>query len=535
MELPELEIFVTSGIPVISVIAPLKERMTVIRQIYDFAQSQKLDLNLWNLGWGNFKKVENSSHNKLDFTDISFNQSEIFDAFDYLLNSQDNRIFILENLSSILRDKSSTLVRSKIISQIINIYYELSSNNHRFTKFLILLATDNDTIPEPLNTLIPSLYLPLPKPEEILTLIKDYLKIDTLDSISLLINAASGLTREEIISGCALARTYESRATDNQDNQRLDIKSIAHHLLNYKINCFRDLNLNFVNQTTFSNFGGFDLLKKFIQTVKLDFSPKARAANIPLPKGCLLVGPPGTGKTLSARVSAYILGFPLISVDTAAVAATGASYLKKLIQRVEASAPAVVFFDEFDKLFDSDDSGEDKNSRQILGFLLTWLQDKTSSVFVIATLNRLNALPPELTRVGRFDEIFWVGFPQAIERKEILTMHLSRFDPRYKNSNPLTDKEWRIILNKTVNCTGAELARCVEKAARDLFYQSKEMKIGLDELLIQREQIVSLYARDCDRIIAMENQAKYFSQPASSPDTSQFAPTLQSYWGNTKQ
>ena len=186
----------------------------------------------------------------------------------------------------------------------------------------------------------------------------------------------------------------------------------------------------------------------------------------------------------------------------------------------------------FDKFFNASvNTGEDKNSRSVLAILLTWLQDKKSKVFVIATLNRLDALPPELTRIGRFDEIFWVGFPQAKERKEILTLHLSRFDPRYKNADPLTPKEWRIILNKTLNLTGAELARCVEKAARDLFHQGKKIVIGLDELLKQREQIVSLFSRDADRILAIENQAKSFSQPASSPDNSEFAPTLQSYWG----
>ncbi|RUS94185.1 hypothetical protein DSM106972_094440 [Dulcicalothrix desertica PCC 7102] len=149
----------------------------------------------------------------------------------------------------------------------------------------------------------------------------------------------------------------------------------------------------------------------------------------------------------------------------------------------------------------------------------------------MATLNRLDALPPELTRVGRFDEIFYVGFPQAIERKEILTMHLARFDKRYSQDDPLTEKEWRIILNKTLNCTGAELARIVEKAARVLFHQKQEMKIGLAELLEQRDKIVPLYVRDTDRILAIENRAKYICQPASSPDISEFAPVITSFWG----
>ena len=200
---------------------------------------------------------------------------------------------------------------------------------------------------------------------------------------------------------------------------------------------------------------------------------------------------------------------------------------------MEACAPVVLYFDEFDKLFaPSNESGEDIGSRQILGTLLTWLQDKTSTVFAIATLNRLDALPPELTRVGRFDEIFYVGFPQAIERKEILAMHLSRFDARYKNDDVLTEKEWRIILNKTVNCTGAELARMVEKAAQALFHHGREMSIGLQELLEQRSLMVPLYVRDIDRILAIENRAKYICQPASSIDQSEFAPVITSFWGN---
>jgi SpoVK/Ycf46/Vps4 family AAA+-type ATPase len=152
-------------------------------------------------------------------------------------------------------------------------------------------------------------------------------------------------------------------------------------------------------------------------------------------------------------------------------------------------------------------------------------------VFVVATLNRLDALPPELTRVGRFDEIFYVGFPQAIERKQILMLHLTRFDARYKDGDVLTPKEWRIILNRTVNCTGAELARIVEKAARSLFYRGRDIEIGLQELLEQREMMVPLYVRDTDRILAIENRAKYICQPASSTDTSEFAPVITSFWG----
>jgi hypothetical protein len=95
----------------------------------------------------------------------------------------------------------------------------------------------------------------------------------------------------------------------------------------------------------------------------------------------------------------------------------------------------------------------------------------------------------------------------------------------------LTEKEWRIILNKTINCNGAELARMVEKAARALFHQGREIQIGLSELLEQREMIVPLYVRDTERILAIENRAKYICQPASTKDTSVFAPAITTYWG----
>ena len=543
MDLKELDIFIKSGIPIVCIRTSIKERIKVIKKIYDFAKNKNIHLALWNPGWEIFKEVECNS-DELYFYSIcdNFNLNrvskigaEIFNAFDYVLNCQSSKFFILEYSFQALQDKSPFLFQTKLLSQINNVYYELEKYNRRKPNKILIFMTTESEIPYPLNSLIPTINTPLPRIEEIPNIIQDYLKIPQDINISGLVNACSGLNSEEIRSGCALARaSLQAENLNTPENSKENIALIADYLRDYKISRFKDMGLNFVDTESLSDFGGFDLLRKFIHNVKFDFSPEARRVNIPLPKGCLLVGPPGTGKTLCARVSAKFLGFPLISVDTALTSVAGASYLKGLIERVEAAAPCVLFFDEFDKFFNASvNTGEDKNSRSVLAILLTWLQDKKSKVFVIATLNRLDALPPELTRIGRFDEIFWVGFPQAKERKEILSLHLSRFDPRYKNADPLTPKEWRIILNKTLNLTGAELARCVEKAARDLFHQGKKIVIGLDELLKQREQIVSLFSRDADRILAIENQAKSFSQPASSPDNSEFAPTLQSYWGST--
>ncbi|MGB6297316.1 MAG: AAA family ATPase [Rivularia sp. (in: cyanobacteria)] len=518
MKFDKLNLYIDSGIPIVCVNAPLPERMNVLDKIYiECSKRRNIPLHVWNAAWGCFKQVKYNSHSIGSFINPQPKYNNIFTNFDYLLNSDKAGIFIFENLSSLISIDSP-----QIVSYLINIYFEFKNSDK--LKCLVILSTDDVELPQSLSNLIPSISYPLPSHKEIATLIEEFL-YESLPIVNKqpLISACAGLTKEEICDGLNIALNSCSL---------LSYDVFTQHLLEYKINRFRSFNLNFIAKPNIPDFGGLDLLKKYIENVKYDFSPQARTANISLPKGCLLVGPPGTGKTLSANVIAKILGFPLISVDTALIITDGAIYLKRLLERVEACAPVVMYFDEFDKLFAaSNESGEDISSRQILGTLLTWLQDKTSAVFVVATLNRLDALPPELTRVGRFDEIFYVGFPQAIERKEILMMHLSRFDNRYKNGDVLSEKEWRIVLNKTVNCTGAELAQMVQKAARSKFHQGKKMEIGLHELLEQREMMVPLYVRDTDRILAIANRAKYITQPASSPDTSVFAPAITSFWG----
>ncbi len=538
MELQELGLVADSWSRVISVQSQLLERTATLNWIErHFAAPMNLSVFLWNVGQRKFKQVR-----RLGDT-CCIESSSICESFDlpgedclgvldFLMDCPHAGVFVLENLQSlmVLPDEADSLSRERatqISSGLVNIFYEFKVTDK--PKYLLLLGTDEVSLPQRMLKLIPEIHKPLPNLKEIRKFLSELLlslplrgegEVD-IDALSL---PASGLTIEEIRIGLRLGL---NRSTGK------DV-SYEQFLLDYKVNRLRDYGLEFMGLPNVSDFGGLDRLKTALVEVKSDYSIAAREHNIPLPKGWLLVGPPGTGKTLAAKVSARELGFPLLSVDVGAVKSGGAAYLKRLINRVEACAPAVVFFDEFDKLFTaSDDRGEDSKERALLGLLLTWLQEKQSATFVVATLNRLLALPPELTRAGRFDEIFYVGFPSAIERKQILTLHASRFDERYKyEDGPLTQSEWKIMLGKTVNCTGAELARIVEKAARKLFHQGRPVKIGLQELLEQREAITPLYVRDSDRVLAIENEARYVAQPASSEDTSLYAPPIQSFWGD---
>lgn len=534
MDLHELELLIESGENIISLQSQLTERISVLAWLErSIARPRGLPCYLWNLGQGEFRRISPAVDNSIELKreNFFFDQSEVahLKVLDFLLEQSQDGVFILENLQPFLIypstvDIQSQMCSQRLISQLVNIFHNWT--NH--SKYLILLGTQEVELPPSLGSLISEVWNPLPGFGKIVSMLTEFLP--QLDGLSInhalveeLALSAGGLTLEEIKSGLRISSTR---------NGRVDAHLVK-LLLDYKIERLRSFDLQFVAQPNVPNFGGLDRIKAGITGVKSDYTSAARSSGLPLPKGWLLVGPPGTGKTFVSKFCAKELGFPMISVDTGAISAGGASYLKRLLTRVEAAAPAVVYFDEFDKLFPgSSQIAEDVNSRQVLGLLLTWLQEKTSKTFVIATLNRLDALPPELTRVGRFDEIYYVGFPQAIERKEILHLHLARFDPRYRDgADPLTESEWRILLGKTLNCTGAELSRMVEKAARRLFHSGKEIRINLPELLLEREAMVPLYVRDTDRILKIENLAKYVAQPSASPDASMYAPPLTTFWG----
>ena len=404
------------------------------------------------------------------------------------------------------------------------------AEQHRLTQWLLALVTHQHrkryflltngmgrSLPDFLMPLIPCVNWPLPSLSEIQTLLRDELGT-TNETFAVTL---AGLSTAEIHAGLRSLEPHQP---------------IKPQLLTFKRQQLGALGLNFLPPPTLSTFGGLDRLKTAIGQVALDYSSKARACQIPFPKGWLLAGPPGTGKTFSAKVCAAELGFPLISVGVDVIKSKGAAYLKHLLLRIESASPAVCYFDEFDKFFDPDAALKGgSNSQEVLGVLLTWLQEKQTKTFVIATLNRLDALPPELTRAGRFDRIFYVGFPQAIERFQILKLHANRFDSRYTHGDdyfPLSQQQWAILLGRTQNFTGAELQAVVELAAKHKFYQGVDsLHLDFDDFLLARSLITPLYLRETERVLAMENRARFVSEPSSSVDHSVFAPPETNLWG----
>src|SRR6266516_341133 len=191
--------------------------------------------------------------------------------------------------------------------------------------------------------------------------------------------------------------------------------------------------------------GGFKNLKAWLEKRKKAFAPEARQFGIDSPRGILLLGVQGCGKTMVARAVAREWGLPLLKMEPARlydkyVGETEAN-LDKALRMAEQMAPCVLMIDELEKGLSYNPGGDADAglSKRVFGRLLAWLQDRKAPVFVVATSNDIGQLPPELTRKGRFDEIFFVDLPSAEERKEIFTVHLRKRkrDPKQSDLDAL--------------------------------------------------------------------------------------------------
>lgn len=226
--------------------------------------------------------------------------------------------------------------------------------------------------------------------------------------------------------------------------------------------------------------GGLDELKSWLKRRAMAYSPEAREQGIPLPKGVMLLGVQGCGKSLTARAAARMLSFPLLRLDLSRLLESGQGASEKNLRGVlhllESIAPVVLWLDELEKGFAGADGEQfsDATMARILAMFLMWMQEQTRAVFVIATANSINNLPPELLRRGRFDELFFIDLPNYQERRQILSIHLTR-----KGWKP---EKFRLddLARHTEGFSGAELEQVVATAIIDAF---GHQQILSDEIL----------------------------------------------------
>lgn len=209
----------------------------------------------------------------------------------------------------------------------------------------------------------------------------------------------------------------------------------------------------------FADVGGMQNLRNWLTSRKPAFD--GSAPELDPPKGVLLLGVQGCGKSLAARAAAGIFGVPLVRLDFAALYSKwhgeSEKNLRESLQAAQALTPCVLWIDEMEKAL-ADGEGDSGTSRRVLGTFLTWLAEQRARIFVVATANDITALPPELIRKGRLDEIFFVDLPDDASRAAILAIHAR------KRSVALTPQEVLALAKRSAGFSGAELEQAIVAA-----------------------------------------------------------------------
>jgi SpoVK/Ycf46/Vps4 family AAA+-type ATPase len=222
----------------------------------------------------------------------------------------------------------------------------------------------------------------------------------------------------------------------------------------------------------FSDLGGMQRLKSWLDKRRSVFQGGADVAHLDTPKGIVLLGVQGCGKSLAAKATAGIFGVPLLRLDFGAIYdkyhGETERKLRESLQTADVMSPCVLWIDEIEKGI-AGRGGETGTTQRVLGTFLTWMAEKQSQVFVVATANNIDALPPELVRKGRFDEIFFVDLPNTDNRALILGIHLTRRD-----QDP-AEFDIAAIANASAGFSGAEIEQAVVSALYAAHAQSKRL------------------------------------------------------------
>jgi SpoVK/Ycf46/Vps4 family AAA+-type ATPase len=261
--------------------------------------------------------------------------------------------------------------------------------------------------------------------------------------------------------------------------------------------------------------GGLDNLKSWLAKRNDSWSEEAVAYGLSAPKGVLLTGVPGCGKSLIAKAVSTLWQLPLLRLDVGKLfgmwVGTSESNIRSAIQLAEAIAPCVLWIDEIEKGFRGvGSSGDSGTASRVFGTFLTWMQEKSKMVFVIATANDISGLPPELMRKGRFDEIFFVDLPNQEERSQIVRVHLQR---RLKRT--MDETVIRTIVEKTEGFSGAELEQAIVSGLFEAFAERRP--VTLDDMLTAIRATVPLSVTQAEKITELRQWAAIRAIPATSP------------------
>ncbi len=432
-------------------------------------------------------------------------------AIESVVNAKDDAIYLFKDFHVYFGGDRNSRPDYAVIRKLRDIIPTLKSSRKT-----IVFVSSKLVIPCDMEKEISILDFALPNTEEIQALLEDLIGGLNPESVHLtedekitLSRSALGLTMQEAENAFCRAIVVE---------KGLDIRalSVIHEEKNQVVK--KTGVLEFVKSDLgIDNIGGLENLKKWLIRRNNSWSERAQAYNLPAPKGVLITGVPGCGKSLTAKAMSAIWGLPLLKLDMGkifgGIVGSSEENMRKAIATAEAVSPSILWVDEIEKGFSGLKSGGDSGtSARVFGTFLTWMQEKTEPVFVIATANDISSLPPELLRKGRFDEIFFVDLPTKKEREKIFKLHI---DKRVRGSSvqhelQADDDVCRELAEMTAGYVGAEIEQIVISAMYEAFYaerglQKSDVVKAIRETVplssTQREQILQLRAWAKERAV----------------------------------
>ncbi|WP_449420942.1 stress-responsive protein Ycf46 [Phormidium nigroviride] len=386
------------------------------------------------------------------------------------------------------------------------------------TQKTIILMSPVQQVPIELEKEVIVLDFPLPDMKELNQVLSNQLKQlepsktrrtnITTEAREKLLKAALGLTKDEAEKVYRKAQVTTGRLTEEE----VDI------ILSEKKQLIRRNGiLEFIEEDeTLDAVGGLEELKRWLRQRSNAFTERAREYGLPQPKGMLILGVPGCGKSLIAKTTARLWSLPLLRLDMGRVydgsmVGRSEANLRNALKTAESISPAILFIDELDKAFAGNSGSADSDggtSSRIFGSFLTWMQEKKSPVFVMATANRVERLPGEFLRKGRFDELFFVDLPTKEERQDIFKIHLS------KRRRDIARFDLEQLSNVSDGFSGAEIEQALVAAMYEAFAQDREFT-QLD-IIAAIKSTMPLSKTMSEQVTALRDWARQRARPAAS-------------------
>jgi len=412
---------------------------------------------------------------------------------------------VLKDVHSQL-DAPETVSLLKYIAQR-NLYNE----DYNATVFIV---SSKLSIPAELEDFITVFDVPLPTIDEIADIMTDFvhdLSIDVSeDVISEISVSFKGLNEFQIKQILNLA--YQDGGSLDFDDKQLILRQKEQFIKKAGL-----LEMVTVNETI-EDIGGLENLKEWLYKKERIFAQLDRAIKfgVDIPKGIMIVGMPGCGKSLAAKATAKLFEIPLVRLDVGRLlgkyVGESEENMRKALKLSEAISPCVLWIDEIEKAFagvGGAGGGSDVTTR-LFGQFLTWMQEKENTVFIVATANDISKIPPEFLRKGRFDELFFVDFPNNEERRQIIDIHLRKRHKWNKNLDIIS------LVKLTDGYNGADLEAIVKDAVESCFIEGRA-KLTTEDLKNAQKNIKSISSTLKKRIDEIRKAVEDIDlKPASS-------------------